>query len=76
MKKTSLANKEVFYIENFSRKKSSPGWLQLVFHFGTENRAEQLKNSPCTYKVEYLGGGGVQLKLNYSGQAMVVVEYF
>ena len=25
--------------------KSSPGWLQLVFHFGTENREEQLKNT-------------------------------
>ena len=29
-----------------------------------------------TYKVEYLGEGGVQLKLNYSGQAMVVVKCF
>ena len=29
-----------------------------------------------TYQVEYLGGGGVQLKLNYSGPAMVVVKYF
>ena len=27
--------------------KSSPGWLQLVFHFGTENREEQLKKPPC-----------------------------
>ena len=27
--------------------KSSPGWLQLVFHFGTENREEQLKKTPC-----------------------------
>ena len=26
--------------------KTSPGWLQLVFHFGTENREEQLKKSP------------------------------
>ena len=25
--------------------KTSPGWLQLVFHFCTENRADQLKNS-------------------------------
>ena len=27
--------------------KSSPGWLQLVFHFGTENGEGQLKKSPC-----------------------------
>ena len=27
--------------------KASPGWLQLVFHFGTENREEQLKKAPC-----------------------------
>ena len=27
--------------------KTSPGWLQLVFHFGTENRADQLKKPPC-----------------------------
>ena len=25
------------------------GWLQLVFHFGTENRADQLKKTPCMY---------------------------
>ena len=29
--------------------KTSPGWLQLVFHFGTENRADQLKKTPCIY---------------------------
>ena len=27
--------------------KTSPGWLKLVFHFGTENRADQLKKPPC-----------------------------
>ena len=27
--------------------KTSPGWLQLVFHFGTEDRAAQLKKPPC-----------------------------
>ena len=27
-------------------EKSSPGWLQLVFHFGTENGKEQLKKHP------------------------------
>ena len=27
--------------------KTSPGWLQLVFHFGTENWADQLKKPPC-----------------------------
>ena len=27
--------------------KTSPSWLQLVFHFGTENRANQLKKPPC-----------------------------
>ena len=27
--------------------KTSPGWLQLFFHFGTENRADQLKKPPC-----------------------------
>ena len=31
--------------------KSSPGWLQLVFHFGTENRADQLKNHPVQERV-------------------------
>ena len=33
--------------------KTSPGWLQLVFHFGTENRADQLKKTtlylPCIF---------------------------
>ena len=29
--------------------KSSPGWLQLVFHFSTENRADQLKKPPCMW---------------------------
>ena len=29
-----------------------------------------------TYQEEYVGGGGVQLKLNYSGQTMVVVKCF
>ena len=29
--------------------KTSPGWLQLVFHFGTENRADQLKKPPPIY---------------------------
>ena len=29
--------------------KTSPGWLQLVFNFGTENRADQLKKPPCTF---------------------------
>ena len=47
MKNTCSANKELFYIENFV--KTSPSWLQLVFHFGTENRADQLKKPPCTY---------------------------
>ena len=27
--------------------KTSPGWLQLVFLFGTENWADQLKKTPC-----------------------------
>ena len=27
--------------------KTSPGWLQLVFHFGTEDWADQLKKTPC-----------------------------
>ena len=36
--------------------KTSPGWLQLVFHFGTENRADQLKKPPCiTYKTQKQG---------------------
>ena len=34
-----------FFILKISWK-CSPGWLQLVFHFGTENRADQLKNHP------------------------------
>ena len=28
-------------------EKTIPGWLQLVFHFGTENWADQLKKPPC-----------------------------
>ena len=24
-----------------------PGWLHLVFHFGTEDRPDQLKKPPC-----------------------------
>ena len=43
--KTCSANEALFYIENFV--KTSPGWLQLVFHFGTEDRADQLKETPC-----------------------------
>ena len=27
--------------------KTSPGWLQLVFPFGTEDRADKLKKTPC-----------------------------
>ena len=26
-------------------------WLSIVFHFGTENWADQLKKTPCTYRV-------------------------
>ena len=33
--------------------KRSPGWLQLVFHFGTENQEEQLKKAPCIYDAGY-----------------------
>ena len=33
--------------------KTSPGWLQLVFHFGTENRADQLKKPPCIIMVKW-----------------------
>ena len=29
--------------------KTSPGWQQLVFHFGTENRTDQLKKPPSTF---------------------------
>ena len=32
--------------------KTSPGWLQLVFHFGTEDRADQLKKIPCIYHLK------------------------
>ena len=46
--KTCSANEEHFYTETFV--KTSPGWLQLVFHFGTENREEQLKKAPCIFK--------------------------
>ena len=35
--------------------KTSPGWLQLVFHFGTENRADQLKKTtPYIYEFDFL----------------------
>ena len=40
--KTCFVNEETLYIEYFL--KSSFGWLQLIFHFGSENRGEQLKN--------------------------------
>ena len=38
--------------------KTSPGWLQLVFHFGTEDRADQLKKPPCMmllWKLKFRG---------------------
>ena len=43
-KKTCSANGELFYME-FCFSKSSFGGLQLVFHFGTENWEEPLKNT-------------------------------
>ena len=41
--KTSLSR-------NFQCKKA-PRWLSKFFHFGTENRADQLKNHPVLYVV-------------------------
>ena len=38
--------------------KTSPGWLQLVFHFGTENWADQLKKPPCSRLLESSGKMG------------------
>ena len=32
--------------------KTSPGWLQPVFHFGIENRADQLKKNTLYDRIE------------------------
>ena len=45
-KKTCSANEEFFFTLKIPWKKC-PGWLQLVFHFDTENREEQLKKASC-----------------------------
>ena len=45
MKKIAQPTRSFFTLKISS--KTSPGWLQLVFHFGTENRADQLKKPPC-----------------------------
>ena len=34
--------------------KTSPGWLQLIFHFGTEDRADQLKKNTLYYSIRKL----------------------
>ena len=47
--KACSANEELFYIKNFLKKQS---WLAATcFHFGTENREEQLKKAPCMFRV-------------------------
>ena len=35
----------MFYLDFFL--KSSSVWLPVVFHYGTENREEQIKKTPC-----------------------------
>ena len=47
MKKLAQPTRSFFTLK-ISRKTSS-GWLQLVFHFGTENWADQLKKTPCIF---------------------------
>ena len=44
IKKNLLNQQGAFYIEKFLKfLKSTSAWLQLVFHFGSENRVERLK---------------------------------
>ena len=52
--------------------KTSPGWLQLVFHFGTENRADQLKKPPCRM---YLTKGAELRHLLDSRRVLAPVKY-
>ena len=47
--------------------KTSPGWLQLVFHFGTENWADQLKKPPCSRLLESSGKMG-QVDQNWGAE--------
>ena len=42
--KNTAHQRGAFYMENFL--KSSFGWFLLVFHLGSENREELLKNDP------------------------------
>ena len=46
--KNKLQPTRTSFSRNFQCKKA-PRWLSKFFHFGTENRADQLKKPPCTY---------------------------
>ena len=45
--KNKLQPTRTSFSRNFQCKKA-PRWLSKFFHFGTENRADQLKKPPCT----------------------------
>ena len=55
--------------------KSSPGWLQIVFHFGTQNREEQLKKAHCRSELGKSTRSGTDMTealLNYSQAGWLV----
>ena len=48
---------ELFYSENLLKKEhwfNQSGWLQIVFHVGTENREEKLKRTPCLIELQVM----------------------
>ena len=50
--KNKLQPTRTTFSRNFQCKKA-PRWLSKFFHFGTENREEQLKKAPCMYGAGY-----------------------
>ena len=50
--KNKLQPTRTSFSRNFQCKKA-PRWLSKFFHFGTENRADQLKKPPCIYVYVY-----------------------
>ena len=55
--KNKLQPTRTSFSRNFQCKKA-PRWLSKFFHFGTENRADQLKKPPCSRLLESSGKMG------------------
>ena len=51
--KNKLQPTRTSFSRNFQCKKA-PRWLSKFFHFGTENRADQLKNHPAKENIEII----------------------